>query len=153
MAEKQQKPQQPRRSRRVSWPEAGHDEDVGEVRITTKRLFAFVTFVILCIGAVPTYWTISDHWMNRQEIQKMMRDHADHDASAQAWTTFGFAQNRVEYLDDKLAECELRRAAHKPDPVELGICTRYESKYKAKADEANQLRSKAVESTREKAVQ
>ena len=138
------------RSRRVSWP-GPNQKDEGEFRLTWGRIAAGVAMMVALVGAVPTYWTISDHWMNRKEIQTMMKEHADHDASAQAWTTYGFAQNRVEYLDDKLAECQLRTATHaKLDPVEAGICTRYESKYKMKTDEANQLRSKAVEAARER---
>lgn len=141
-----------RKSRRVSWPEPGR-ADGGEFRLTTKRLAGIIGLLVMLVGAVPTYWTISDHWMNRQETLKAMKDHADHDAAAQAWTTYGFAQNRVDYLEDKLAECELHKATHaKMDPVEAGICARYEAKYRTKTDEANQLKARALESAKEKAL-
>ncbi len=137
-------------SRRVAWPEPGRQEG-GEFRLTWGRLAGIATVLVALIGAVPTYWTISDHWMNRDEIKAAMKTHADHDASVQTWNQYGFAANRLEYLDDKAAECDAKRmTTAKLAPADAAICARYETKQKAKAAEAADLRAKAMEATKEK---
>lgn len=119
--------------------------------MTWGRLSAIVGIIAAMVAAVPTYWTISDHWMNRQEIQKAMKDHAEHDNGVQSWNSYGFAANRVEYLDDKIAECDAKKMTQtKMTPVDVAICSRYEAKYKIKTDEAATLKSKALEQTKEK---
>jgi hypothetical protein len=137
-------------SKRVSWPEPGY-KDGGEFRLTWGRLAGIVTVLVGLIASVPVYWTISDHWMNRAEVEKAMKSHADHDASVQSWNQYGFAANRLEYLDDKQAECDAKKmvnATLKAD--EAAMCARYESKYKSKQTEANDLKAKAMDTTKEK---
>jgi hypothetical protein len=137
-------------SRRVAWPEKGRPEG-GEFRLTWGRIAAIVGVLVAMIGAVPTFWALSDHYMNRVEIEKAIKVHADHDASIQSWNSYGFAANRLEYLDDKQAECEAKRMMKsKLDPVDAALCTRYESKLKTKQQEANDLKSKALETTKER---
>lgn len=138
-------------SKRVAWPEPGH-EGGGEFRLTWGRLAAIVGVFVGVAGTVPVYWTISDHWMNRQEVEKAMKAHADHDNGVQAWNQYGFAANRLEYLDDKQAECESKKLVNKGllAPDDAAICARYEAKYKSKQTEANDLKAKAMESTKEK---
>lgn len=138
-------------SKRVAWPEPGH-KDGGEFRLTWGRLAAIVATLVGLVGSVPIYWTISDHWMNRAEIQTAMKAHAEHDAGVQQWNQYGFAANRLEYLDDKGAECEAKRLAHpgKLDPADASICARYEVKLKAKTAEAADLKTKAMEATKER---
>jgi hypothetical protein len=137
-------------SRRVAWPEPGR-QNGGEFRITWGRLAAFVSIFFTAVGGVPLYWTISDHWMNRQEIEKKMKDHADHDNGVQAWNSYNFAANRLEYLDDRNAECDAEQMVkQKLSPDRVAICARYQAKYKAKVDETNNLKQKAQEATKEK---
>jgi hypothetical protein len=137
-------------SRRVAWPEPGRDEG-GEFRLTWGRLAAIITTFVALAGAVPLYWTISDHWMNRQEIEKKIKDHADHDNGVQAWNAYNFAANRVEYLDDKVAECgNAEMVQKKVSPDIAANCARYRAKLQGKQQEANDLRSKAQETTKEK---
>lgn len=144
------KPLRERVSRRVAWPEPGH-ENGGEFRLTLGRLVGIITVLAAIIGAFPAYWTISDHWMNRAEIEKAMKAHADHDAGVQTWNQYGFAANRVEYLDDRQAECDAKKMTQaKLGPADAAICARYEAKFKAKTQEANDLKAKAMESTKEK---
>jgi hypothetical protein len=89
--------------------------------------------------------------MNRQEIEKKMKEHSDHDNAVQSWNTYQFAANRLEYLDDKKAECDAKRIVNpKLRADEAAICSRYESKYQTKAQEAIDLKSKAQETTKEK---
>jgi hypothetical protein len=134
----------------VAWPEPGREQG-GEFRLTWGRLSAIITALLAIAGGVPIWWTISDHWMNRQEIVKAMKDHADHDASVQAWNQFGFAQNRAEYLGDRQAECDAKRMTQeKLSPADAAICARYESQLKAKTAEASDLKAKAMETTKEK---
>ena len=140
----------PRPSRRVAWPEPGREQG-GEFRLTWGRLAAVVTLLLALAGGVPVWWTISDHWMNRAEIEKALKSHADHDSGVQAWNQYGFAANRLEYLDDKAAECDAKKMTQeKLSPADAAICTRYESKYKTKQQEANDLKAKALEATKEK---
>ena len=83
--------------------------------------------------------------------EKEFKDHVFHDASVQAWNNYGFAANRLEYLDDKKAECEaMEMVLPKLSPIELTTCTRYKSKYSTKLTEANDLKAKAMETTKEK---
>lgn len=138
-------------SRRVSWPEPGH-EGGGEFRLTVGRLTAIIAFLIALASAFPAWWTISDHWMNRAEIEKAMKSHSDHDAGVQQWNQFGFAANRLDFLEDKAAECEIKKAVQGANitPDEVAICARYAAKQKAKSDEAAALKAKALEATKEK---
>jgi hypothetical protein len=137
-------------SKRVAWPEPGH-QDGGEFRLTWGRLAGIITLLIAMFAAVPTFWALSDHWMNRGEIEKAMKTHAEHDAGVQTWNSYGFAANRVEYLDDKQAECDAKKMTQaKLIPADAAMCARYETKLKAKTLEAAELKSKAVESTKEK---
>lgn len=138
------------KSKRVAWPEPGY-RDGGEFRLTWGRLAAIVGVFVGVAGSVPVYWTISDHWMNRVEIEKAMKAHADHDNGVQAWTQVGLAANRADYLEDRQAECDAKRmTATKLDPVDAAICTRYESKLKAKQQELVDLKAKAMEASKEK---
>lgn len=139
------------RSRRVAWPEPGEDEG-GEFRLTWRRLIAIGSFFFAAVSAIPLFWTLSDHWMNRTEIEKAMKTHAEHDDGVQQWNQYGFAANRLEYLDDKAAECQMKKAVQgtKMAPDDVAICARYEAKQKAKVDEAASLKAKALESTKEK---
>ncbi|MGH7490700.1 MAG: hypothetical protein ACREMY_34560 [bacterium] len=144
------KPKRTVASRRVAWPEPGRSNG-GEFRITWSRLITIIGVLVSAIVAVPTFWTISDHWMNRGEIEKALKTHADHDAGVQQWNQYGFASNRVEYLDDKAAECDAKRLVKsRLDPVDAATCARYEAKLKTKTDEANELRAKAMEATKER---
>lgn len=137
-------------SKRVAWPEPGRPEG-GEFRLTWGRLAAIVTTLLAIAGGVPIWWTISDHWMNRAEIQTAMKAHADHDASVQAWNQFGFAQNRLDYLGDKQAECDAKKMTSEKLPaVDAAICARYEAQFKTKQGEASDLKARAMESTKEK---
>jgi hypothetical protein len=77
--------------------------------------------------------------------------HVQHDAGVQAWNQFGFAANRLEYLDDKQAECDAKKMTQtKMSSVDTALCTRYEGKYKTKTAEAADLKAKALEATKEK---
>lgn len=84
--------------------------------------------------------------------EKELKDHVLHDMGVQQWNQYGFAANRLEYLDDKQAECDAKKLvnAGKLSADDAAICARYESKYKTKAQEANDLKSKAMETTKEK---
>jgi hypothetical protein len=84
--------------------------------------------------------------------EREFKAHLDHDNGVQQWNQYGFAANRLEYLDDKGAECEAKRLAHpgKLDPADASICARYEVKLKAKTAEAADLKTKAMEATKEK---
>lgn len=140
----------PPASRRVRWPEPDRPEG-NEFRLTWARLGGIILGLVSLAGAVPLYWTISDHWMNRAEIQTAMKAHAEHDAGIQAWNQFGFAQNRLDYLGDKQAECDAKRMVEDKLPtVDAAICARYEAQLKSKQTEANELRAKAMETTKEK---
>lgn len=144
------RPSRSRTTKRVSWPEPGY-RDGGEFRLTWGRLAAIVTLLIGLVGAFPAYWSISDHWMNRTEVEKALKAHADHDASVQAWNQYGFAANRLEYLDDKHAECEAKQmVTTKLVAYDAAICARYEAKLKTKTTEASDLKAKAMETTKEK---
>src|SRR5215471_2699511 len=138
------------RSRRVAWPEPGRDNG-GEFRITVGRLTAIIAFLVALFSAFPAYWTISDHWMNRQEVEKKMKDHSDHDNGVQAWNDYNFAANRAEYLDDRVSECTNAEMVKKILPPDIAAnCARYRAKLEAKNKEAADLRSKAKETTKEK---
>lgn len=118
---------------------------------TPLKILGAIGTVGLALAAFPAFWTFSDHWMNRAEIEKAMKSHADHDASDQAWNRFGFAANRIEYLDDKNAECEAKRMVRsKLAADDAAICARYDAKLKAKTAEAADLKTKAIDSTKEK---
>jgi hypothetical protein len=137
-------------SRRVAWPEPGR-QNGGEFRLTWGRLAAIITILVGIAGAVPIFWTITDHWMNRQEIQTALKAHADHDAGVQAWNQYLFSSNRLEYLDDKKAECEAKQLANRAlTPDEDVICKRYRDKYASKAQEAATLKADAMNATKEK---
>jgi hypothetical protein len=83
--------------------------------------------------------------------ERELKDHTVHDASVQAWNLYGFAANRLEYLDDKQAECDAKKMTQaKLEPIDAAICTRYEAKLKTKQTEAADLKSKALETTKEK---
>src|SRR6516225_1526677 len=134
-------------SRRVAWPEPGREEG-GEFRLTWGRLAAIIGLVLTVAGGIPVFWTISDHWMNRAEIEKKMKDHSDHDNGVQAWNAYNFAANRLDYLDDRNAECDAEQMVkQKLTPDRVAICARYQAKYKAKLDEANALKQKAQDTT------
>jgi hypothetical protein len=76
--------------------------------------------------------------------------HVQHEAATQAWNQYGFAANRLEYLDDKNAECDSKRmVAPKLAPVDAAICSRYEAKLKTKVQEAADLKTKASEASKE----
>lgn len=140
----------PRASRRVAWPEPGRDQG-GEFRLTWGRLAGIGAGILALIAAVPTFWALSDHYMNRAEVERALKAHADHDMGVQAWNQFGFASNRLEYLDDKQAECDAKRmTSAKLSPADAAMCARYESKFKSKAAEAADLKAKALEATKEK---
>lgn len=140
----------PKSSKRVAWPEPSHPNG-GEFRITWGRLAAIIGVIIAMIGSVPTFWALSDHWMNRAEVEKAMKSHAEHDAGVQTWNQYGFAANRVEYLDDKQAECEAKQMTQpKLAPADFAMCERFKTKLKAKTTEAADLKAKAIESTKEK---
>jgi hypothetical protein len=137
-------------SRRVAWPEPGH-KDGGEFRLTWGRLAAIGGALLALVAAVPTFWALSDHYMNRAEIEKSMKSHADNDARVQSWNQYGFAANRVEYLDDKQAECEAKKmTSAKLTPVDAALCSRFDAKLKTKQTEAADLKAKAMEATKEK---
>src|SRR5215469_721541 len=120
------------RSRRVAWPEPGR-ENGGEFRLTWGRLAAIVSVLVTLAGGIPLFWSISDHWMNRQEIEKKMKDHADHDNGVQAWNDFSFASNRAEYLDDRVSECTNAEMVKKILPPDIAAnCARYRAKLEAK---------------------
>lgn len=137
-------------SKRVVWSEPGY-KDGGEFRLTWGRIAAIVGVLAALVGAVPTFWALSDHYMNRAEIQTALKAHADHDAGAQAWNQYGFAANRLEYLNDKQDECATKRITQmKLPPVDIAICARYEAKQLAKLKEADELKAKAMETTKEK---
>lgn len=122
-----------------------------EFKITVRQLFGGIAAVVTLAGGIPIWWSISDHWMNRQEIVKAMQDHADHDDGVQQWTQFGLAANRVEYLEDKVAECMAKRMVKpKLAPDESEMCGRYEAKLKSKQTEASALKDKALETVKEK---
>lgn len=145
------KAHKPVASKRIAWPEPGYHNSGGEFRMTWGRLTAILGTLLTLMLLFPAYWAISDHWMNRIEIEKKIKDHADHDAGVQSWNAYGFAANRVEYLDDKKAECEAKRmVAQKLPPIDAALCTRYEDKLKAKSSEAADLKTKALETTKEK---
>lgn len=80
-----------------------------------------------------------------------LNDHIKHDASVQSWNQYGFASNRVEYLDDKAAECEAKKItqASKLSAADASICARYDTKLKAKTVEAAALKEKAMEAGKE----
>ena len=140
----------PKASKRVAWPEPGH-QGGGEFRLTWGRLAAIIGTLLALVAAVPTFWALSDHWMNRGEVEKAMKAHADHDAGVQTWNQYGFASNRIEYLDDKQAECDAKRMTQpKLGPADSAICARYETKLKSKTIEAADLKTKAIEATKEK---
>jgi hypothetical protein len=140
----------PPRSKRVAWPEPGH-KDGGEFRLTWGRIAGIVSVLLALVAAVPTFWALSDHYMNRAEIKDAMKAHADHDASVQMWNQYGFAANRLDYLDDKQAECDAKRMTQpKLAAADAAMCARYESKAKSKAAEAQDLKAKALEAGKEK---
>jgi hypothetical protein len=140
----------PPKSRRLAWPEKGRPEG-GEFRLTWGRIAGIIGTLAALVAAVPVFWALSDHYMNRAEIEKALKTHADHDASIQQWNSYGFAANRVEYLDDKMAECEAKKMMTQKLPaVDAALCTRYDSKFKTKQAEAADLKSKAMESTKER---
>jgi hypothetical protein len=137
-------------SKRVAWPEPGH-KDGGEFRLTWGRMAAIVGILAGLVGAVPTFWALSDHYMNRAEIKDALKAHADHDASVQTWNQYGFAVNRLDYLDDKQAECDAKRMTQpKLAAADAAMCARYEAKQKSKQAEAADLKTKAMEATKEK---
>ncbi len=117
---------------------------------TPLKLIGAIASVAAAMAIVPVYWTISDHWMNRTEIEKAMKSHAENDARDKAWTQSGFAANRVDYLDDKQAECDIRKALGKLAPLDADICSRYEAKLKIKTAEAMDLKARAMEASKEK---
>ena len=114
-------------------------------RWTWGTLAAMATVVGACGGLVV--------WIFGFLVtEKEFKDHVAHDASIQAWNTYGFAANRLEYLDDKQAECDSKKLVNKGQlaPDEAAICARYEAKYKSKDQEAKDLRAKAMETTKER---
>ncbi len=118
---------------------------------TPWKLLALIGTVAAALGIFPAIWTFTDHWMNRAEIEKALKAHADADARTQTWNQYGFAANRIEYLDDKQAECEAKKMTQsKLPPVDAVICTRYETKLKAKSAEAADLKAKAMDASKEK---
>jgi hypothetical protein len=145
------------RSKRVAWPEPGR-EGGGEFRLTVGR----ITAILGILAGIPALWTIGGHYMNKDEIEKAIaenrtttekeiKDHITHDVSVQAWNQYLFSANRLEYLDDKQAECDAKRLAHPQlDPADAAICARYEAKYKSKTQEAADLKSEAMKTTKEK---
>jgi hypothetical protein len=89
--------------------------------------------------------------MNRAEIKDALKAHADHDASVQTWNQYGVAVNRLDYLDDKQAECDAKRMTQpKLAAADAAMCARYEAKQKSKQAEAADLKAKAMEATKEK---
>jgi hypothetical protein len=118
---------------------------------TPLKILSTIGAIGLALAAFPAFWTFSDHWMNRAEIEKAMKSHADHDSGVQTWNQYGFAANRIEYLDDKQAECDAKKMVRsKLTPDDAAICARYETKLKAKTLEAADLKTKAMDSTKEK---
>lgn len=78
-------------------------------------------------------------------------DHIKHDSGVQSWNQYGFAANRLEYLGDKQAECESKQMTMpKLPPYDVAMCNRYQLQMKQKNDEAASLKSKAMETTKEK---
>lgn len=146
------------RSKRVAWPEPGREEG-GEFRLTWGR----IAIIAAVLAAIPSIWAIGGHYMNKEEIQsamqankdasdKALKSHADHDNGVQAWTSYNFAANRLEYLEDRQAECDAKNLAHPKgvDPADAVICERYRTKYKSKVEEAAKLRADAAAATKEK---
>ena len=77
--------------------------------------------------------------------------HVQHDAGVQQWNQYGFAANRLEYLDDKQAECEAKQMVNtKLKADEAAMCARYAAKLKSKQTEATDLKAKAMESVKER---
>jgi hypothetical protein len=141
----------PPKSRRVAWPEKDHPGG-GEFRLTWGRIVGIVSVLLALVAAVPTFWALSDHYMNRAEIQTALKSHADHDVSIQSWNQYGFAVNRLDYLDDKQAECDAKKMTQpKLAAADAAMCARYEAKQQSKAKEAAELKAKAMEATKEKA--
>lgn len=91
---------------------------------------------------------------NKAEADRALRDHVAHDAGVQAWNQYslaaGLAANRVEYLDDKQAECDAKAMVAKsvtgPDKI---ICERVAKRLSAKNAEVVDLKAKAMEATKE----
>ena len=152
------------RSKRVAWPEPGIMNG-GEFRLTWGRLAA----IAAVLAAIPSIWAIGGHYMNKDEItqaldvnkkiidenkkasDKALAAHADHDNGVQAWTNYNFAANRVEYLEDRAAECEAKKiGTPKLSAADVAICSRYDTKLKIKTEEAANLKAKAADAVKEK---
>ncbi len=123
----------------------------------------------LALAFFPAWWTFTNHWMNRDEIEATakkvadkadaqsqkedaaLKSHQDHDNGVQMWNQFGFADTRRQFLEDHKFECDTKKMMMpKLAPVDAAVCTHYESAYAQKVQEANDLKGKAMESTREK---
>lgn len=83
--------------------------------------------------------------------EREFKAHVEHDNGVQQWNQYGFAANRLEYLEDKKAECEAKQMVTQKLPaVDAAICTRYKDKLITKTAEAADLKTKALETTKEK---
>ena len=65
-----------RPSKRVAWPEPGRPEG-GEFRLTWGRLAGIIGTLAAIVSAFPAYWTVTDHWMNKAEIQQALKSDKD----------------------------------------------------------------------------
>jgi hypothetical protein len=133
------------------------------------KILSIIGAVGLALAAFPAFWTFSDHWMNRAEIESAqkktadeakktsdtvlaeLKSHKQSDVGIQAWMQYGLASNRTEFLDDHQAECEAKRMMNtKLAPVDAAMCARWEAKLKTKMQEAADLKAKAMDATKEK---
>lgn len=110
---------------------------------------AFTTVAVAvgsCFAAVTGWWTIEDHWQTKAEAT----EHAHKDEARAAWTQYGFADVRAQFLSDHVFECTTKRAiAPKLNPLDVATCTRYEDEYKRAKDAADQLKKAALDSGRD----
>ncbi len=93
---------------------------------------------------------------NKLDGDRALKDHAAHDSGVQAWNQYnlaaGLAANRVEYLDDRQAECDAKAMTSKAMPsADKIVCERIAKKLQSKNQEVVDLKAKAMEATKETA--
>jgi hypothetical protein len=136
---------------------------------TVWKLVGVIGAIGLALGFFPAWWTFTNHWMNRAEVEETakkvaevakaaqdaqtaaLKDHKLHDNGIQTWNQYGFADVRAQFLADHKFECDTKKMmGQKMAASDAAICSRYESQLTLKLQEASDLKKQALDTTKEK---
>lgn len=105
--------------------------------VAAKSLVATVASVVV---GLPAYFGADSLWETKKEAAL----HAERDEARSAWTQFGFADIRSQFLDDHVFECNLKRGAGKLTAVETAVCARHDANLVATMQLATELKKEAL---------